>query len=177
MNILFVCLGNICRSPLAAAVCRKYIAEKQLDAAVVSVESAGTLDYHNGEAPDRRMAAAASRHGIYISNRSKSVLPEYFETYDLILAMDSDNYADLLEMALQHAESRRKRHEYTAKIRMFRDFDPEGPGEVPDPYYGDSDGFELVLDMAERTCRNLAEQLASSKSEKHADNEEVQTCR
>ncbi len=146
MNILFVCLGNICRSPAAEAVCRDLL-EKRNITDQFTLDSAGTGAYHLGEPSDARMRKAASRRGIRISHASRQLQKEDFEHFDLILAMDRDNYQDIM--------ARASNEQQRSKVKMFREFDPQGAGDVPDPYFGGTGGFELVMDMLERTCDNL----------------------
>src|SRR5215218_2996212 len=151
MRLLFVCLGNICRSPTAEGVMRHLLAERGL-ADVVEIDSAGTGDWHVGHAPDERSAGAASNRGIELSGAARQVEPADFESYDLILAMDRSNHDDLLALAPGAARDR---------VRLLREYDPEavdaGELEVPDPYYGGADGFEDVLDVVTRACEGLLE--------------------
>jgi protein-tyrosine phosphatase len=146
MKIIFVCLGNICRSPLAHAVCEQILQEKGLGA-LVFVESAGVSSYHVGEQSDTRMRKTAAENGIEIDHRSRHFTYPDFSEYDLIFPMDSSNYSDILRMS--RTDSDRK------KIVMFRDFDPLGQGDVPDPYYGGPEGFQNVIDIVQRTCRDI----------------------
>jgi protein-tyrosine phosphatase len=147
MRILFVCLGNICRSPSAEAVL-KAIAEREAPELHIEVDSAGTAGYHVGDPPDARSQAAALRRGYDMSPlRARIVEPADFERYDLILAMDENNLNVLRQRA---PEAHRER------VRLFLDFAPEsGMGEVPDPYYGGPAGFEQVLDLVEDAARGL----------------------
>lgn len=154
-RVLFVCLGNICRSPTAEAVFRDIAAREALDLAV-EADSAGTHAYHLGSAPDARAIAAARRRGIDMrALRARAVESADFERFDLLLAMDEQNYRDLLSMA---PPGRRDR------VRLFLDF---APGlerrEVPDPYYGGPTGFEDVLDLVEAAARGLLAALAASR--------------
>ncbi len=157
MKILFVCLGNICRSPSAEGVFRQKLEQAGLHDQV-EVDSAGTHAYHVGSPPDARAAAAAARRGVDLSGlRGRQVRPADFVYYDYILAMDRENLADLERMSAPE-----QRH----KIRLFLDFASDDTGtEVPDPYYGGSDGFERVLDMLEQAAdgllRVLKDQLAA----------------
>jgi len=152
MRLLFVCLGNICRSPTAEGVMRHLLVEEGL-AEAVEIDSAGTGDWHVGHAPDHRSTGAAAGRGIELTGQARQVAPADFESYDLILAMDRSNHDDLL--ALAPGEEARER------IRLLREYDPEavasGELEVPDPYYGDGDGFEDVLDLVTRACQGLIE--------------------
>ena len=143
MKVMFVCLGNICRSPAAQAVFENRLEERGL-AHLISTGSSGTCAYHVGQLSDRRMRKAALKYGIDIQHYAQQFRYEDFTDYDLILAMDRENYHDLSSMAETHEEK--------LKLRMFRSFDPEGNGDVPDPYYGGEKGFDNVLVMLLRTC-------------------------
>jgi len=151
MRILFVCMGNICRSPTAEGVCRKVIKDNKLES-VINVDSAGTHGYHIGEPPDPRTSGAALRRGVDLAGlRARKVIPKDFEEFDLLLAMDRDNLTFL---------RRGSRPEHHHKLGLFMSyatsFDAE---EVPDPYYGGEDGFERVLDMAEDAAQGLIRHL------------------
>lgn len=149
MKILFVCLGNICRSPLAEGVFRHW-ADRSGRSGDFEPDSAGTAAYHEGELPDDRSRKIAISHGIRLTHRARQVKGEDFDRFDLILAMDRDNLSHLQFMA-PHPGLREK-------IRLFRDFDPlPGDGEVPDPYYGGLDGFRLVFEMSLRVSQRLLE--------------------
>ena len=147
MKILFVCLGNICRSPSAEAVLRE-IAAREAPELRIEVDSAGTAGYHIGEPPDSRSQEAARRRGYDMSPlRARIVEPEDFELFDLILAMDENNLSALRK----HAPAA-----YRERVRLFLEFAPEsGMAEVPDPYYGGPTGFEQVLDLVEEAARGL----------------------
>ncbi len=151
MRILFICMGNICRSPTAEGVFRRLLLERapQLE---VHIDSAGTHDYHVGKAPDARARAAALRRGIDISHlRARQVVVEDFERFDLILAMDDENLREL---------KRRADREYHQRIRLLMDFAPTAQRrEVPDPYYGGEPGFEEVLDLLEEASVGLIEEM------------------
>lgn len=151
MRILFVCLGNICRSPTAEVVFRA-VAERNAPELVLEIDSAGTAAYHVGELPDQRTRQAAARRGYDLSTlRARVVEPEDFEHYDLILAMDRENLRVL---------ERRAPPEARGRLRLFLEFAPEaGVSEVPDPYYGGPNGFEDVLDLIESASRGLVEHL------------------
>ncbi len=148
MKILFVCLGNICRSPMAEAVFNKQVADAGLEDRLQS-DSAGTAGYHEGRGADPRTLATLDAHGIPHNHTARRIRGTDFEEFDLILAMDSDNLRDIQSIAGANR----------AKVRRFRDFDPKGSGDVPDPYYGDADGFETVYAMCERTCQGLLNSL------------------
>ena len=154
-RILFVCLGNICRSPTAEAVFRS-IVEREAPDLKVEVDSAGTAGYHVGEPPDPRTQAAARRRGYDLSAlRARIVEPADFERFDLILAMDEENAANLRRRAPLDKRNR---------VKLFLDFAADADDkEVPDPYYGGASGFERVLDLAEAAARGLVEHLRSRK--------------
>lgn len=141
IKVLFVCMGNICRSPTAEGVFTKLVKDQGLDAHF-AIDSAGTHAYHIGKEPDLRSQAAALQRGIDLSNlRAREVRDEDFEDFDFLLAMDDDNYAILLNTCPE---------QYKAKIKYFLDYAPElNERQVPDPYFGGVYGFERVLDMIE----------------------------
>lgn len=155
-RVLFVCLGNICRSPMAEGVFRR-AAEVRGLLPLLEIDSAGTGAWHIGNPPDARARDAAAQRGIDISGqRARQVGPEDFEVFDLIVAMDRSNLASLARMAPPDLRS---------KIRLFLDFAPDaGADEVPDPYYGGEDGFTLALDLIENAAQGLAEYIADSRS-------------
>ncbi len=152
-RIAVVCLGNICRSPMADIVLAARVADAGLDDRV-RVVSAGTGDWHVGGPMDRRAAELLTSHGYDASrHRAQQVKPHWLSDLDLVLAMDADNLTDLI--ALGDADP--------ARVRLFRDFDPDEPGgEVPDPYYGGDPGFREVLEMVERTCTALVAAVETS---------------
>lgn len=151
MKILFVCLGNICRSPSAEAVLRA-IAAREAPELGIEVDSAGTAGYHIGEPPDARAQEAARRRGYDMTSiRARIIEPRDFERFDLILAMDQSNLSVL---------RRRAPLAYRERVRLFLEFAPEaGVTEVPDPYYGGETGFEHVLDLVELASRGLINHL------------------
>lgn len=146
-RVLFVCMGNICRSPTAEAVFKDLVAGQGLDGQVES-DSAGTHDYHLGLPPDARAQAAALRRGYDLSAlRARLVTPADFAAFDYVLAMDEANLAALRELCPPA---------YRPRVRLFLEFAPEtGQREVPDPYYGGAQGFEEVLDLVEAAGRGL----------------------
>jgi protein-tyrosine phosphatase len=156
MRILFVCLGNICRSPTAEGVLRQKLVGAGLGEDV-DVESAGTGGWHVGHPPDSRATAAAAARGITLESRAQRFEQFHFDDFDLILAMDRQNLADMRSLA-PHAAAE-------GKLRLFREFDPlaveVGDLEVPDPYFGGEDGFEDVLDMIDRACDGLIAEIRS----------------
>lgn len=147
MRVLLVCMGNICRSPLAHGVVRRRLQEAGI-AHRIALDSAGTHGYHAGSPPDERAQQAARRRGLEISDlRARSVEAADFESCDLILAMDEDNVEALLEVADER---------YHHKIHLFMEFSLGEKGRsVPDPYYGGPIGFERVLDMVEEAAEGL----------------------
>jgi protein-tyrosine phosphatase len=148
-GVLFVCMGNICRSPTAEGVFRKTVAAGSLDV-VIEIDSAGTHAYHIGNPPDPRARRAAEARGIDLSRkRARRVGVEDFARFDLVLAMDELNRAVLMELCPP---------EYHERVRLFLEFAPHvGRLDVPDPYYGGSNGFEYVLDLAEEGSIGLLE--------------------
>jgi protein-tyrosine phosphatase len=146
-KVLFVCLGNICRSPTAEGVLR-HLAAKEAPGLALEVDSAGTADYHIGAPPDARSQRAALRRGIDIGSlRARQVVADDFARFDLILAMDAENLREL--QALQPRNSR-------AALKRFLDYAPEMElRDVPDPYYGKAAAFEKVLDLTTAAARGL----------------------
>ena len=154
-RILFVCMGNICRSPSAEGVVKKIIKDNELES-IIKVDSAGTHGYHVGEPPDPRTCEAALRRGIDLSGkRARKVVPEDFQRFDLLLAMDRDNLA-----LLKRAAPPEHHHKLGLFMHYARHHQAE---EVPDPYYGGARGFELVLDMVEDAGQGLIETLLEKK--------------
>jgi protein-tyrosine phosphatase len=154
VRILFVCLGNICRSPTAEAVMRKLVADAGL-AAEIETDSAGTGPWHVGRPPDPRAAAAAAARGYELSGKGRQVRERDFERFDLIVAMDRFNRSELLGMAPGKAAA--------AKVRLLREFDPAAAGavdlDVPDPYAGGPRGFGEALELIEAACGGLLSSL------------------
>ena len=144
MRILFVCMGNICRSPTAEGVMRKLLREEGLEDEI-EIESAGTGGWHAGDPPDGRATAAAARRGIELDGQARRVTRSDFNSFDLILAMDRENLRELRAIAPPHARD---------KIRLL-----VADRDVPDPYYGGERGFEDVLDIVEAACRELLDEL------------------
>ncbi|MEM7473832.1 MAG: low molecular weight protein-tyrosine-phosphatase [Planctomycetota bacterium] len=153
IRVLFVCLGNICRSPAAEGVFQHLVDQSEL-LVEIEVDSAGTSGYHIGEPADSRMRSAAGRRGIELTSRSRQVIPGDFSRFDMVVAMDRSNYQELV----------REAGTYDGKVRLMSEFlkGPDKdrfPEEVPDPYYGENDGFEFVLDMVQAASPGLLEAL------------------
>ncbi|MFN8122887.1 MAG: low molecular weight protein-tyrosine-phosphatase [Thermoleophilia bacterium] len=153
MRVSFVCLGNICRSPMAAAV----MAHRAAEAGVaVQVDSAGTAGWHVGEPADPRTAAELRRRGVPLTHAARQFAAGDFARFDLVLAMDADNARNLRRLAPSPEDA--------AKVRLLREFDPasrDGDRDVPDPYYGGDDGFRRVFDMVDAACLGLIRTLRS----------------
>jgi protein-tyrosine phosphatase len=157
VRLLFVCMGNICRSPTAEGVMRGLLREEGLED-VVEVDSAGTGAWHLGDPPDARAAAAAQARGVTLAGAARQITAADFSDYDLILAADRENLRDLRTVA---GEVGGGGVPARAKLHLLREFDPASGGDldVPDPYYGGDDGFEHVLDLVEAACRGLLDTL------------------
>ncbi len=155
-RVLFVCMGNICRSPTAEGVMRKVLMDRAPELEI-EFDSAGTHSYHVGQPPDRRAQVAASARGVDLSPiRARRVEPADFTRFDLILAMDTDNLAEL--EAVRPADA-------TARLALLMEFAPGlGRAEVPDPYYGGTNGFEQVLDLVEEAALGLLEALRAERA-------------
>ena len=157
VSVLFVCMGNICRSPTAEGVFRHLVRQEQLEH-LIYTDSAGTHAYHVGNPPDTRAQETAERRGIQLHDlRARRVSAEDFDLFDYVLAMDSDNYEILSELCPPGYESR---------LRLFMEFAPHlDIPEVPDPYYGGASGFERVFDMVDEAAKGLLEDIRRSLKE------------
>ncbi|MBP5458086.1 MAG: low molecular weight phosphotyrosine protein phosphatase [Paludibacteraceae bacterium] len=151
VKILFVCLGNICRSAAAEAVMKQLVEKKGLEKSVY-VDSAGIIGYHQGEPADARMRRHAAVRGIDVTSISRQVRGSDFDDFDLIIGMDNSNIDDLKDRAMT-LEQEQKIHKMTEFCRKYQD------DYVPDPYYGGAAGFELVLDLLDDSCAGLLEYL------------------
>jgi protein-tyrosine phosphatase len=154
-RICFVCLGNICRSPTAEGIFRHLVAQRGREAEFF-IDSAGTAAWHVGKPPNDRSTAAAARRGIRLSGAARAFTAADFERFDYVIAMDTDNHADLAAMARTGAAR--------SRLHLMRDFDPDSPrrSSVPDPYYGGTRGFEEVLDICQRACEGLLAHIDAS---------------
>ncbi|MEV0390087.1 low molecular weight protein-tyrosine-phosphatase [Nonomuraea sp. NPDC050643] len=150
-RVCLVCMGNICRSPMAEVVLRQTLESRGLGG-LVAVDSAGTGGWHAGDPMDERALEILTRHGYDgAAHRARQFTKDWFDRYDLVLAMDNDNVSTLRRLAPAEVE-----------VRLFRSFDPEAPAgaEVPDPYYGGREGFEEVLALVEAASEGVAEHIA-----------------
>lgn len=153
-KLLFVCLGNICRSPSAENIMNHLIAQKGWQDKI-TCDSAGTSSYHIGSPPDRRMKAAAQQRGIELHGRARRFERSDFTEFDLILAMDRENYRDICALASQKSDR--------DKVCLMCDFATQHPDEeVPDPYYGGKDGFNYVIDLLLDACEGLLQDASQS---------------
>lgn len=153
MKILMVCMGNICRSPLAEVILKEKLKNQGLD---VVVESAGTIRFHEGEGADQRSIETAHHHQLSLSNHTaRGVVLSDFEEFDKIYVMDSTNYRDLKQMAGQKFNP-------TKVDFLLNEAYPGQNREVPDPYYGGKDGFEKVFQMLDKACTQVVSNLKSS---------------
>jgi protein-tyrosine phosphatase len=146
IRVVFVCTGNICRSPTAEAVLRQRVHEAGF-ADAIEVGSAGTGGWHVGDDADPRSLQTLRARGYDLAHSARQFRPSWFDEHELVVALDRTHVAAL----------RRMRPD--SDVRLLREWDPQGPGDVPDPYYGDQNGFEEVLDMVERSCEGLLEEL------------------
>ena len=146
-KILFVCLGNICRSPAAEGITKKILKDHGMENSIF-VDSAGTSGWHQGKKADSRMKEYAKKRGVELESISRQLNEEDFENFDLIFCMDNSNYNDVIFSA-QSEEERKKVHKICSFAKNFKD------KEVPDPYYGGPDGFEYVFELLQDACMNI----------------------
>ncbi|KAJ1269620.1 hypothetical protein BS78_07G225400 [Paspalum vaginatum] len=153
--VLFVCLGNICRSPAAEAVFRSLVTKRGLDSKF-HIDSAGTIGYHEGNKADSRMRAASKKRGIEVTSISRPIRPSDFRDFDLILAMDRQNYEDILNAFERWRHKEPLPESAPNKVKLMCSYcKRHTESEVPDPYYGGPQGFEKVLDLLEDACESL----------------------
>ena len=152
INVLFVCLGNICRSPMAEGLFIHLVREKGLENQF-RIDSCGTGGWHAGERADPRMRSTAAEHGIELPSFARKVQLQDFAEFDYILAMDESNHQDLLDLQVQVPNGK-------AQLFKMRHFDTQGKDtDVPDPYYGGRAGFERVYEMLDRSCKGLLDHI------------------
>jgi protein-tyrosine phosphatase len=158
VRLLFVCLGNICRSPTAEGVMRALVSREGL-AEHIELDSAGTGAWHVGSPPDRRASQTARTRGIALEGTARQVRVQDFHDFDVLVAMDRENLRELRRQAPGEEER--------AKVRLLREFDPasvsSGELDVPDPYYGAGDGFERVFELVYAACEGLLEQIRAGR--------------
>ncbi len=149
-SILFVCLGNICRSPAGEGLLQHSVNALQLQDKI-EIDSAGTIGYHAGKPADHRMRTAAHNRGVQLLSQSRKITAKDLHSFDLVIAMDRENLADIQRMA----------PDSTAELRLLSDFlGDDWPSDVPDPYYGGDEGFEYVLDMIEAACPAIIQSIS-----------------
>lgn len=153
VKVLFVCLGNICRSPLGAAILRKKIKDHGIES-WVEVDSCGTSNYHIGGDADPRTRANALKNGVSMEHCARQLTEQDLDDFDYIFAMDRSNFQNILRLV----NGRKVEH----KIRMMREFDPMGHGEVPDPYHGGEKDFQEVFDILDRSINKFIEHLKAT---------------
>ena len=154
VRVCFVCLGNICRSPMAEGIMRSFVRGAGLHDQI-EVDSAGLGAYHVGEMPDQRAQEASRARGVTLNSSARQFTADDFERFDYVVAMDVENHEDLLDLAPDAAAK--------AAVRLLRSFDPAAPAgaEVPDPYYGGPSGFDNVFNMCEAACQGLLDTIRS----------------
>ncbi len=152
-KVIFVCLGNICRSPMAHGIFQRMVDDAGLSEEI-EVDSAGTASFHIGELPDKRARQTCEEYGIKLTHRARAFVKEDLDRFDYILAMDKENLYNIRKLASG---------QHYAKVQLMRAYDVKFPNtEVPDPYFGAMDGFEDVYQMLERSCAELLKEVESS---------------
>jgi protein-tyrosine phosphatase len=155
LSVLFVCLGNICRSPLAESIFRHQVRARGLEQRF-EIDSAGTSEYHAGDPPDARSVSTARSRGIEVMGASRQLVAGDLTRFDYVIVMDRANL-EQVERLNAHTAGR-------ARVHLLREWDPEGGSDVPDPYYGGPRGFDDVHDIVERSCEALLEHMMSELS-------------
>ncbi len=165
INILFVCLGNICRSPMAEGLFKKQVAEAGMNDQI-SCDSAGTASFHLGQQPDKRMVSTASSHGVKLNHKARQFNKADFNTFDYIVVMDESNFNNVMKI---------KPLKGKAKVIFMRNYDEYvlGVKEVPDPYYGTMEDFQTCYYILESCCRNFLKEIIETKSLKLQSNHNV----
>ncbi|KAH6791768.1 protein-tyrosine phosphatase [Perilla frutescens var. hirtella] len=160
-SIVFVCLGNICRSPAAEGVFTHLVKQRNLDSQFI-IDSAGTINYHEGNQADPRMIAAAKKRGIDITSISRPIRASDFRDFDLILAMDRRNKEDILAAFERWKKRESLPADAAKKVQLMCSYcKRHSESEVPDPYYGGQQGFEKVLDILEDACESVLENIVA----------------
>ncbi|KAG6763087.1 hypothetical protein NC652_024074 [Populus alba x Populus x berolinensis] len=163
-SVLFVCLGNICRSPAAEGLFTDIVKKRGLDSEF-KIDSAGTIDYHEGNPADPRMRAASKRRGVEITSISRPIRPSDFRDFDIILAMDKQNREDIMEAFNRWKFRETLPDDAHKKVKLMCSFcKKHEETEVPDPYYGGPQGFEKVLDLLEDACESLLDNILAEKN-------------
>ncbi len=152
-SVLFVCLGNICRSPLAEGIFDHLVHEAGLDERF-DIDSAGTGAWHVGERPDARAAMVATKQGVELDSRARQITDDDLDRFDYVIVMDHENLRNVRRMA--------DASDSDVEVHLLREFDEEEGDEVPDPYYGGASGFETVYEMLHRSCQTLLERLKAA---------------
>lgn len=152
MKVLFVCLGNICRSPLAEGILRHKLKLSGLESNV-RVDSCGTSNFHIGDLPDSRTRRNAEKNGVILDHRGRQLSADDLDYFDFILAMDRSNHNNILQLTDDQTQRN--------KVKLMREFDTEEGEEVPDPYYGGEDGFQEVFDILDRSMDGFIAHLQS----------------
>ncbi|KAG2580670.1 putative low molecular weight protein-tyrosine-phosphatase slr0328 [Panicum virgatum] len=175
--VLFVCLGNICRSPAAEAVFRNLVSKRGLDSKF-QIDSAGTIGYHEGNKADSRMRAASKKRGIDVTSISRPIKPSDFRDFDLILAMDRQNYEDILNAFERWRHKEPLPDGAPNKVKLMCSYcKRHTESEVPDPYYGGPQGFEKVLDLLEDACESLLDSIVADNAKHFCMTLDMYICR
>jgi protein-tyrosine phosphatase len=160
IKVLFVCLGNICRSPLAEAIFKHKVKERGVESQIFA-DSCGTSNYHIGDNPDPRTIANAKKNGVTIDHCGRQLTAEDIRDFDYVLAMDASNFTNIQRLL--------KDDKHKPKIQMMRDYDPKGKGDVPDPYYGGEKNFQEVFEILDRTLERFLDKILSHEVSKNTE--------